>query len=85
MIQQNLSSRLASFIISIYYLNNKARYSYIYVAYSQPNGWTEWAEIIFFHIFFSTGNAAPGPSASLSLFFVGVKIWLSIERANVLK
>ena len=26
-------------------LNNKARHSYIYVAYSRPNGWTDWAEI----------------------------------------
>ena len=27
------------------YLYNKTRHSYIYVAYSRPNGWTKWAEI----------------------------------------
>jgi len=34
-----------------YYTNNKTRHSYIciYVAYSRPNDWTDWAEIFCGH------------------------------------
>ena len=30
--------------ILIWYLYNKTRHSYIYVAYTRPNSWIEWAE-----------------------------------------
>ena len=48
---------------------------YIYVAYSRPNGWTDWAEIVCGHSWVAGGcyrlkksnffpRATPGPSAN---------------------
>ena len=36
--------------LKIWNLYNKTRHSYIYVAYSRPNGWTEWAEFFLRHL-----------------------------------
>ena len=37
------------------YLNNKTRHSYIYVTYSRPNGWTDWAEFFCGHSWVAGG------------------------------
>ena len=42
--------------LSLYiYLYNKTRHSYIYVAYSRANGWSDWAEIFCGHSWVAGG------------------------------
>ena len=57
----------------LYYLYDKTRHSLIYVcvAYSWPNGWTDWADIFCGHSWKAGGfifvfpQAMPGPSTSI--------------------
>jgi len=51
--KENLNGVLLVFIWfpeSRIILNNKTRHLYIYVAYSLPNGWTDWAEVFCEHL-----------------------------------
>ena len=47
--RSKLKTKICKFSHKYYNLYNKTTYVFVYVAYSRPNGWADWAEIVSGH------------------------------------